>query len=401
MSSLFVSLPAEPAAAGAEFAYLVSPDGRAAGAHGAAPLALLPRAEGAGAEVVAIVPASSLSWHRVELPKGVSPGSPRLRAVLEGLLEDQLLDEPDTVHFAVEPQPRAGAPVWVAVCQRAWLRAALNALEAAGRPVNRIVPDIAPASPATLHVIGEADDASLVASSADGVLALPLAPGALALVSGMPDEALCFAEPAVAAEAETMLQRPVVLQPASQRWLLAAQSRWDLAQFEFASSGRARQVKRFNAAWSELLRAPQWRPARWAAVALVAVNLLGLNAWAWKERSALADKREAVRGTLTRAFPSVRVVVDAPTQMEREVAALRQAAGVTSSRDLEALLGALATAAPTRSVSALEYTAGELRARGLGWSANDLQSAQGPLRSQGIAATLQNDTVLLRPQEAP
>ncbi|HSW17128.1 MAG TPA: type II secretion system protein GspL [Ramlibacter sp.] len=396
MSSLFVSLPPEPTAAGAEFAYLVSPDGRSAGAYGAAPLALLPRAEGAGAEVVAIMPSASLSWHRVELPKGVSPGSPRLRAVLEGLLEDQLLDEPDTVHFAVEPQPRAGAPVWVAVCQRAWLRSALNALEGAGRPVNRIVPEITPASPAALHALGEAGNASLVASSADGVLNLPLTPGALALVSGLPDEALCFAEPAVAAEAENVLQRAVVLQPAAQRWLLAGQSRWDLAQFEFASSGRARQVKRFNAAWAELLRAPQWRPARWAAVALVAVNLLGLNAWAWKERSSLADKREAVRGTLTRAFPNVRVVVDAPTQMEREVATLRQAAGVTSSRDLEALLGALATAAPNRNVTGLEYSAGELRARGLNWSADELRAAQTTLRSQGVTASQQGDAVLLR-----
>jgi general secretion pathway protein L len=196
MSSLFVILPAEPAGTSTEFSYLVSPDGRTAGAHGVAAAALLPPVGGAGAEVIAVVPAAALSWHRVELPKGVPPGSPRLRAVLEGVLEDQLLDEPETLHFALEPQPRAGAPVWVAVCQRAWLRSALQVLEAAGRPVTRLVPEFAPEAPPALHVLGEPKAALLAVSGADGVLLLPLTTGALAMLPALPDEALCFAEPA-------------------------------------------------------------------------------------------------------------------------------------------------------------------------------------------------------------
>jgi general secretion pathway protein L len=54
-----------------------------------------------------------------------------------------------------------------------------------------------------------------------------------------------------------------------------------------------------------------------------------------------------VRSALTSTFPkSVKVVVDAPLQMEREVAALRQATGAASGRDLESMLAALAAAAP-------------------------------------------------------
>ena len=75
-----------------------------------------------------------MSWRRIELPKGTSAGSPRLRAVLEGLLEDQLLDEPDTLHFAVQPQVKPSEPLWVAVCDRGWLRSAVQVLEAAERP---------------------------------------------------------------------------------------------------------------------------------------------------------------------------------------------------------------------------------------------------------------------------
>src|SRR4051812_42786250 len=104
MSSIFVLLPTRQVTASSEFEYLVSPDGRSMAAHASAPAALLPPPAGAGSEVVAIAPAAALSWHRVELPKGTGPRSPRLRAVLEGLLEDRLLDEPDQLHFALEPR---------------------------------------------------------------------------------------------------------------------------------------------------------------------------------------------------------------------------------------------------------------------------------------------------------
>ena len=102
-------------------------------------LALLPGASaGAGAaaervtETVVMVGAAQLSWHRVQLPKGVSGNSVRLRPVLEGLLEDQLLDEPSALHFALAPGAAKDAIAWVAVCDKAWLRAGLQALEAAG-----------------------------------------------------------------------------------------------------------------------------------------------------------------------------------------------------------------------------------------------------------------------------
>lgn len=400
MSSLFVLLPPGPVTGATEFDYLVSPDGRSVGAHESAPAALLPPAQGAGAEVVAVVPAQALSWHRVELPKGVSPGSPRLRAVLEGLLEDHLLDEPDALHFAVEPQARPGVPVWVAVCQRDWLRSALQVLEAAGRPAGRVVPEVAPEAPGALHAMGEPGHALLAASGPEGVSVLPLSSGALALLPAVPDDALCFAEPALAAQAEPLLQRPVVLQTAPQRWLQAAQSRWDLAQFEFASSARARRLRKLGTGSAELLRAPQWRAARWGAALLVLANLVGLNAWAWKERSLLQDKREAVRDTLTSTFPHVRVVVDAPVQMEREVAALRQATGASSSRDLETLLGALAAAAPGQTASAIEFNARELRARGLAWTPDQLRAAQSALRAQGLALTQQGDATVLAAEGA-
>ena len=402
MSALLVFLPAQPISASTEFEYALSRDGSTAEAHGSAQAALLPAPTRAGTEVVAVVPATMLSWHRVELPKGTSPGSPRLRAVLEGLLEDQLLDEPETLHFAVQPSAKPGAPLWVAACDRAWLRSAVQILEAVERPAARIVPEFAPEGAPALYALGDPQQASLVLVSSDGVMMLPLSSQALALLPSLPEETRCVAEPAVAALAEQVLQHPPVLQQAPRRWLQAAQSDWDLAQFEFSSSGRARALKKLGTAWADVLAAPQWRPARWGAALLVAVNLLGLNAWAWRERSVLEEKQEAIRRTLTQTFPQVKVVVDAPVQMEKEVATLRQATGTTSGRDLEAMLGALSAASPPgRLVSGVEFSQGELRVKGLAFGPEEARAVTAALKSQGFAAALQGETLTITPETLP
>lgn len=403
MSALIVHLPPNPASAQAEFEYALTIDGATVQSHGAAQAALLPAPGRAGSEVVAVVPAGMVSWHRVELPKGTSPGSPRLRAVLEGLLEDQLLDEPESLHFALQPQGRPGAPSWVAVCDRAWLHSAMQVLDEAGRTVSRIVPEFSPQGETVLYALGDPlQQPLLVAAGMEGVTVLPLASQSLALLPALPQDVPCVAEPMVAELAQQVLQRPPGLQQAPQRWLQAAQSDWDLAQFDFSSSGRTRALKKLGTAWADVLAAPQWRPARWGAVLLVALNVIGLNAWAWRERSALEDKREDVRKTLTQTFPQVKVVVDAPVQMEREVAALRQLTGATSGRDLEAMLGALSGASPPqRPVSALEFANGELRLKGLAYSADEARNVAAALKAQGLSAVLQGDTLVVTQGVAP
>ena len=402
MSALIVFLPLQPAGASTEFDYAVTSDGSTVESHGSAQAALLPLPTRAGAEVVAVVPAAMLSWHRLELPKGTSAGSPRLRAVLDGLLEDRLLDEPEALHFALPPQTRTGVPLWIAACDRAWLRSALAVLEAVERPVARIVPEFAPEGEPVLYAMGDPQHPVLVVAGSDGVMTLPLSPQALALLPALPESTRCVAEPAVAALAEQVLHHQPRLQQAPQRWVLAAQSAWDLAQLEFSSSGRTRAMKKLGTAWSDLMAAPQWRAARWGTLLLVAVNLLGLNAWGWREHSALAQKREAVRQTLTQTFPQVKVVVDPPVQMEKEVAALRQATGAVSGRDLEAMLGALASAMPSpRTASGLEFNAGELRVKGLGVPPEDAETLAAGLKRQGYDSVPQGETLTITREATP
>ena len=407
MSTLIISLPLAAHDATTGYDYALTPDGQTLKAHASVPLALLPAVE-RGRDVVAVVPMASLSWHTVELPKGVGPNSPRLRAILEGLLEDKLLDEAEHLHLALAPGAAVGALTWVAACDKRWLRGHLQALEASKRPVARLVPEFSPQTgPLQIYAVGEDDLPQLVVTgeAAGGVMCLPLTAAALALiplVSAPDEEVLVLAEPGVAELAEQLLQRKVDLQTPPQRWLEAARSPWDLAQFELASSGRTRTYKRLSSVTRELLHAPGWRPARWGIVVLLLANLTGLNAWAWKEQSALQTQRLAVRATLMQTFPQVKVVVDAPLQMEREVAALRQATGAASGRDLDAMLAALAGALPAdRAASAIEYVAGAARVKGLQLSAPEVASLAGQLKGQGYTAQVEGDALLLKQDLAP
>jgi general secretion pathway protein L len=389
--------------------YVLSIDGRTVGEQSSVPLALLPVPGRAGGEVVAVVAARQLSWHQVQLPKGTlgrrfyqEGGSARVRAVLEGLLEDRLLDETSQLHFAIEPQPRADAPVWVAVCDRAWLRAALQTLEQAGLPPGRIVPEFAPDALAdALYVAGAADDAYMVFTARDSVAVWPLSAASVALLN-WPDGSGIVAEPAVAALAEQLFRRPVTLQQGAQRRLQALQSSWDLAQFDLVSSSRARTWKRWSAASASLVRAPQWRAARVALLVLLVVNLAGLNAWAWKEQALINDQRAAIREVLTTTFPQVRVVVDAPLQMAREVAALQMASGLASGRDLEAMLGVFGAVAPVNALpGAIEFVAGEVRMKGVQLQPEAISAISFRLKPQGYAANTEGDSLVLKQVSGP
>lgn len=421
MSTLILFLPPGRPEPTTEYSYTLTADGHTALRHASAPAALLPEPARPGGEVVAVVPARALSWQRLQLPHGLPLGAgqqtPRLRAALEGLLEDRVLDDAAQLHFALQPSAQAGEPIWVAVCERTWLREHLQALEAAGRRVARVVPEFAPGSTASgqpeLCALGTPEDACVVLTGQgtdQGVAVLPLSNMVLALArAGLPaateadGNALTVrAEPAVAALAEHTWGQRATLYTASQRALDAARGDWDLAQFDLASTGRIRALRKLGSAASALLYAPQWRAARWGAGLLAVAHLAGLNAWAWQERQALAAKQTAVRSALTTTFPKVQVVVDAPVQMERELAQLRQAAGSVSARDLEPLLAAAGAALPNGHLpTGIEYTPGELRLRGLALGPEEETALAARLQTAGYRARVDDGSLLLRAEGTP
>ena len=401
MSSLIICLPTAADSASTSYDYALTPDGRTLTDHASVPLSLLPSAEQAG-EVVALLPANLLSWHAVKLPKGLGSGSPRLRAVLENLLEERLLDEPAHMHLALGPSTTTGAPVWVAACNRSWLLGHIHALEAAGRPVARIVPEFEPETgPLELTILDEPDTPELVATglTVGGVLRLPLNTANLALLpKPEPDEeVLVFSEPAVAALTEQLLQCKVGLLTRQQRWVDASRSTWDFAQFDLVNSGRARTYKWLSGIGRELLYAPGWRAARRGTALFLLVNLVGLNLWAWKEQSTLQKSRASIQARLTQTFPQIKVVVDAPLQMEREVAALRQSVGAASGQDLESILAALGSALDAnKTAGAIEFSASEAKIKGLQLGAQEASSLFARLKAQGYASRMESDTVIIK-----
>ncbi len=414
MTTLLITL-APPNAPATALDYVLSRDDHAVAAHASGTAAQLAAVAGTATQTIAMVPGSALSWHRVQLPAGTLPRgwgpqrqAPRLRAVLEGLLEDRLLDDPAQLHFALQAPAQADGAVWVAVCDRPWLRSALQTLQQAGITPDRVVPEWAPGNQAAtaLWVTGSPDAAQLVWTDSEGVHTLPVAADQ-PLPRQLPDtlraNATLHAEPAVAQRAEQLLHRQATIVPPAQRLLDATQTDWNLAQFDLARQNP--WLTRVAAAATSFWTTAAWRPARWAALTLAVVQVLGLNAFAWRAQTQLEQQRAAIRNTLLATFPQVTVVVDAPLQMAREVAALQQAGGMASPRDLEALLGALGTSGPptlpTLAPTALEFSAGELRLNGLQITPAQADALDQTLQAQGLRSHLNGATLVLQTRSTP
>lgn len=366
---------------------------------------LLPTAD-RSTEVVALVPASALSWHQVTLPSGLHKQRARLEAALHGLLEERLLDDPVQLHMALPAHWKNSPRTWVAVCDRRWLAAHVSALEAAGLSVHRIVPEFAPDSDRmSLTATGDAETGWLWVSDAQrGVWGLPLTHISAASLSLSAEElqaADIQAEPAAVASVSDHLAMPARLMPPAQHWRAALHSGWDLAQFEFQAHTQARLLKTAQRASSQLWHHPQWRMARWGIGVLVSSQLLGLNAWAWKTRSDWQAQQQSWTETLRQSFPDTTVVVDAPLQMNQQVARLRQGSGLLSPGDLESMLEALGHAlpAPMAAPRQWRYEPGQLRLGNWTLKANEQTALQQTLATQGYQLRAEGEAWLMRVQE--
>lgn len=398
MPALILEAPSPSAPAHSPWAYALTLDGESLSQSGHSAPALLPK-PGKATQVVLVMPVQALSWHRVNLPQVSLKDRTRLRAVLAGLLEDQLLDDPAELHFALAPDARAGSPCWVVVCRAEALRVPLTALAEQGMQAQRIVPAFAPAfdaaaepgaGDAALVVVGTEDAPWLVATGrgvAGGVLALPLTPSATSLevVAASDAQTPLLAEPAVYQLAQQRLGRPAELLATGQRLLQASRTPWSLAQFQFANSGRDKLAQSANASLQALWRAPQWRWARWGAALLLLVNLLGINLWAWQARADLAEQRARINQLFTTTFPRVPVVVDAPLQMRQELQRLQQQSGALTASAFEVLAGAAGAGVPAGDLPQdIRYEDGRLVLTGLSQQGPGVSDWVAELQSRGL-----------------
>lgn len=356
---------------------------------------------------VLIVPAAALSWHRAQLPPGLlgndgqARNAAKLRTALDGLLEDQLLDEPAALHLALHPEPTANGLYWVAACNRAWLRSTLEALLQAGHTVRKVVPEWAPSearpeAPSNVWLTGDAGAFELVWTDSYGVHRWPVHNVHELAPASLPANCVLYAEPTCAALAEKLLQREAIVQNRAQRLKLCLGGTWNLAQGEFAT--RNAWMRRLGEAASNVLQAPAWRPARWALVLLALVQIVGLNVQAWQARQALSAQHYTIGQILMNTFPSTTVVVDAPLQMQRAVATLGQTSGQAQAQDLERILEAFGALAPANiAPAAIDFVAGELR---IGqWSAapEDNERLRAGLAARGYRMRQDGSNLVISP----
>ena len=395
---LILALPLHPGADAHRMSFVQSLDGLSVLHSGQAIPSELPPP---GGEVVAIIPWQRLSWHTATLPPQTGQ---RLSAVLHGVLEDQLLDDPAQLHLATAPgiSPRHGGPTVVAACSRTWLQQALAPLQAVGLRVQRLVPEFAPGleSHPELQLVQHEGQTLGLLRHAQGVTPIPSTTRTAwaAVLAGV---SRCWAEPAVAQQAGGWCAVEADLQPLAQRWLSAARSDWNLAQGEWGQSHVQRSGRWLQHAWQTLWHAPDWRAVRWGVGLLLGAHLLGLNAWAWREQALWRDQQQQQHRLLTETFPQVRVVIDPGLQMRREVQALRQATGSPSPQDADVLLARLSEVLPSQaSLRQISFSAGELR-----WQASAAleldAAARQRLLAQGYRLSQQGDEFRLRWEARP
>ena len=366
-------------------------------------------------EIWAIVPATELSWQQVTLPVGLQRNSQRLKNALHSLLEETLLEESDGLHMALQPNWQSGQSAWVAVCQKNWLKAHLEQLQARGQVVHRIVPEWAPdlhsASGLSASISGTPENAQLWVHSAQGAWHLPLQAGlahwadqlhklASADIDQLPLNLSVQADPAVAdlalkalttlqlqtqsAVSERLQTWRIQATPAVSRYRQTAEAQWDLAQFEFAAHGSARWRQAMQRMWQDLTLSPAWRPARWCAGLLLVTQLIGINIAAWQLNAQVISQKALQKNILQQTFPKV-IVVDAPLQMAKELSLLQSASGALTPRDLEHVLQTVGSALPVgQSITTLDFQAqgqAETKLQGL-----QLNGAQAPAFVQALRA---------------
>ena len=121
------------------------------------------------------------------------------------------------------------------------------------------------------------------------------------------------------------------------------------------------------------------------------------------EQRALNQHKVQLHEILTTAFPSVRLVIDAPLQMQREVDTLQRNAGRVTSTDFEPMLATAASALPDGVLPTQWHFAKHvLRAQGL--SLNDAQAstAQTNLKAQHLQLRREgNDAWVIQPEATP
>jgi general secretion pathway protein L len=321
-------------------------------------LADIPRAD----EIEAVLPAERVLFARLKLPK---VNAATIREILPYAVEDRLLADPSHIH-AVAGATNARGETVVAVIDRDWLRAMLDALARA-----RLRPSKAWCESALLA--GGHDDWHVVLGKERGMLVddegvsatFDRSPGFPLAVRLALDEASARGERPTSVRVH---HEDEVALPDLARWSadagvpFSAGTRWDTLA---AGQPDASAINLLQGDFAVRSGEPRLRVPR--ASVVLAVVIVGVHVVfaafddfkLTRERDELVRKREAI---FREAFPEAKVVVDPDLQMARNLAELRRSRGLAAGDDFLAQMTQVARDAKGP-VNAVEYANGRIAAR--------------------------------------
>lgn len=277
-------------------------------------------------EVLAVVPARRLSWHRVEIPLALRRQGKRIEVFIRNALEDAVLDEQSDLHFALVPNWVREKAAWVAVCNRFWLRGHLEGLAAAGYLVSRLIPELYPTPEPRVLALGHTSHPMLwFTHQRDGVWGIPLnkETAATALLSLNSDREASsqniFADAPGSRYLDSQQDNAVTLIANSEHIQWSRSSEWDLLQWSLQTSQSNRLLtKAWRSAtrwWFDL----RWKRLRQGLAALLVVNLIGLNVWSAMVQAQLDGQSDELVELFKASYPKVKVVIDPHRQLLAEV----------------------------------------------------------------------------------
>lgn len=359
---------------------------------GNAPLAALPKSK----ECIAIVAPDRVLSVSAKLP----PGSRRRwQEALRFVAEEYTLPDPELNHAVPGPTLPDGR-MMLAVVDKPWLKHIVEACRTANLPLRRVVPEtFLPAfTPGTWTLIWDGFSGFVRTGTASGMALdngdADTAPLALRLLL---NSALNNAEPSLPKKIEVRFSQPV---PEANRILpqwsdlsatLSAGAVWDWRHAPIPDDtlnllwGDFAPRTRISELW------PYLRPAALIVLAVLGVEVIGTNLeWAMLAQEKKTLTQEMERSFRT-AFGEGHALVNAPLQMQRNLAELRHTAGLPDDSDFLPLLDASAStfsALPAGSVLGLHFESGRFDVDIKLARSNDFQDLRQRLQNKGLGVQL-------------
>lgn len=354
---------------------------------GTANIASLPK----GHECVAVVAADRVLNIAAALPPG---GRRRWQTVLPFVAEEFTLTDPEDNHVVPGPALANGRRM-LAVVDKAWIKRIVEAAHQARLSLRRMVTEtcLPPLAADGWTVVWDGAGGFVRTGAASGV-ALDIgdagaAPLALRLsldaAPQLPQKIELRFGHEVAAEQRAMPQWSDVQIP------LVAGAEWDWRRAAIPEDalnllwGAFTPRAKFQEWW------PKLRPAAYLLAAVLAVEMAGSNIeWAMLAGQKAQLGKEMQR-TFRATFGDSVTLVNAPLQMQRNLAEIRHAAGVPDAGDFLPLFnraGSSLAALPAGSVAAMHYEAGRLDIDMKLARREDFPALLQSLKSSGLGAQL-------------